>query len=418
LERKRTLASYSDLPYGMREEGLGAVYRIDEERFHALKAELACQCFDNLYMPGLYLQITGKCNLKCRHCFSAVDNSPLLDEWSPAELKELFRQARQAGMCGVMLTGGEPTVYPHLIEALHMLKENDLYLEEFNTNGFDLKDLVLDTMRELGFDPVMKISLDGLGCHDRFRGVNGSETKALEAMRRCKERGFRVSAQTQVNRQTIDTIPRMLDEVESIGLDSVRLLKTTETPRWAQNSAGDNFTFYEYYREAIRLIKYQIEKRHFTDLDIWEFAYVTFPHLNRSRLSRVRDPRRVYRNALCPAISTMLSVGASGKVYPCLKMQGVVDALGLSLVNLKEMTIKEALTEGKYRDLLGLTDAMRKEQNEMCRACAYSSICTGGCVAMSMIISGGDMLAADTSCCDFFKTGIYDEMRALLYGKK
>ncbi|MFR7952923.1 MAG: hypothetical protein ACLU4P_05255 [Ruminococcus sp.] len=44
-----------------------------------------------------------------------------------------------------------------------------------NTNGYFLRQGVLDQMKERGIRPLMKISFDGIGHHDWLRGRKGAE---------------------------------------------------------------------------------------------------------------------------------------------------------------------------------------------------------------------------------------------------
>jgi len=411
---KEKLVSYRNLKYAIKREGLCNAIPIPEKRFNALRETLPYESFDNDYMPRMYLQITGRCNMRCKHCFSAVDNHPLVTEFPLEEMRDLFRQAREIGMYSVTLTGGEPTVYPYLMEALQSIRENELTLMDFNTNGYVLKDELLDEIQALGFRPNIKISLDGIGTHDDFRGVIGSEERALEAMRRCLERGFRTYAQTQVNRKTLAALPLLLDRVEDLGLTSVRLIKTVATPRWQENGPNDNLTFYEYYEEMLRLIEYQHQKNNKTNLDIWQMAYVDFSGLGTYRLSAEKVRRACQGEALCPAYTEMLSVGSDGKIYPCLEMQGVVNFFGYSYGSLKENSLKELVNQGKYRDMQSFTVVDRQRHHQECMACAYQTVCHGGCPGLAMIYSGGDYLGIDRSCCEFFKTGIYERTKALL----
>jgi len=56
------------------------------------------------------LMVTRRCNMSCGHC--SVESSPhVKDEPSLPDLKRLLAQAKQSGVKGVLLTGGEATIY-------------------------------------------------------------------------------------------------------------------------------------------------------------------------------------------------------------------------------------------------------------------------------------------------------------------
>jgi len=58
-EKKQTLVSYKDFPYGIKRDGLFDAIPISEDRYNELKDELPYERFDNNYMPRMYLQING-----------------------------------------------------------------------------------------------------------------------------------------------------------------------------------------------------------------------------------------------------------------------------------------------------------------------------------------------------------------------
>jgi len=414
MKAKEKLVSYRNFPYGLKRDGLFNAIPLSQEKFESLKSSLEYEHFDNNYMPRIYLQITGRCNLKCKHCFSAIDNNPLVTQLSLTQIKELFKQARDCGVFALIITGGEPTVHPELIDILKCARENDLFLLDFNTNGFDLKEEVLDCFKELNFDPNIKISLDGIGKHDEFRGVKGSQERALKALELCKEKGFRIYSQTQVNKQTYDTLPALLDRVENMDLISIRLIKTTSTPRWQQNGQDDNFTFKEYYQKMYELLQYSINKGYKTPLDIWSLGHFYPQHLSTSFFDKekVRDGR--CQNYLCSAYHSMISIACDGNIYPCLEMQGIVNALGYTYGNIKESQLKDILNGGKYYDIQQYTRVDRINHNQQCQQCDYQEICQGGCPGLGMIYSNGDYLGIDQSCCQLFKSGMYEKFKKLI----
>lgn len=406
------LVSYRNLPRGLKRQGIFDVIPInDEKEFEELKKQIPYVHFDNYYMPRVYLQITGRCNFNCKHCFAAEDNNPLVTEWDYEEILKLLDQCRDCGVCGFTITGGEPTVHPHFMDIIDAIYERGMALLDLNTNGYLLTQEMLDHLKELGADPNIKISLDGLGAHDFMRGVPGAEEKALEAMKMCIKAGFRTYSQTQINRKTIDTIPHTLDVFDDMGLYSARLIKTTATPRWEKNAKDADYTFEEYYRKMIEISLEYIKKPHNMMLDIWEFFDVEpmGMELFSPAWSLVKNSKCSDNDPICKAFSKMISIGSDGEIYPCLEMQGVVNSLGYKYGSLKEKTLREILNEGPYRDVQLYTSGQRRDHNKECVECKYKDVCTGGCPGLSLIYSHGDIIGVDKSRCDFFKTGVYEE---------
>ena len=126
--------------------------------------------FDNIYIPAMNLMITGRCNFNCLHCFNAADNAPLMSEWDFDELCVLLDQARDCGINAFTLTGGEPMMHPRFMDIVREIMSRGMYVEKINTNGWFITQELLDQMKDAGCRPVMKISFDGLGSHDKMRG--------------------------------------------------------------------------------------------------------------------------------------------------------------------------------------------------------------------------------------------------------
>ena len=86
----------------------------------------------------------------------------------------------------------------------------------------------------------MKISFDGIGFHDWMRNHKGAEENALNAIRLCKENGFRVMVQMNINRKNRESVTKSLECLDEIGVDRTRIICTTESTRWAENAAGQS----------------------------------------------------------------------------------------------------------------------------------------------------------------------------------
>ena len=81
--------------------------------------------------------ITNSCNLRCPTCYSgsSPDRSPAVPvETVLASVDQ--RLAREGGTLDVvMISGGEPTVHPRLLELLSQLVDRDITRVLLNTNG-------------------------------------------------------------------------------------------------------------------------------------------------------------------------------------------------------------------------------------------------------------------------------------------
>ena len=202
---------------------------------------------DNRYFPAMNWMITGRCNYNCLHCFNASDNAPLMSEFSLEEAKKLLDEAETCGINAFTITGGEPMLHRNFFEIIEEIYARGMYVEELNTNGFFINEEALWRFRSIGCDPLIKISFDGVGHHDWLRNRKGAEEDALRAIRLCKEKGFRVKVQTNVHRKNVSSMLETAKLMDGMGVEEMRIIRTTEVPRWNQNAAGATLDLDEYY---------------------------------------------------------------------------------------------------------------------------------------------------------------------------
>lgn len=83
-------------------------------------------------------------------------------------------------------------------------------------------------------------------------------------MRLAHGRGFRVRAQTNVHRGNLDAMPATVELLDAMGVEEVRVIRTTETPRWRENAGKASLGVVEYYDAMLDLMALCVER----DFDI------------------------------------------------------------------------------------------------------------------------------------------------------
>lgn len=392
-----------ELTKALRNQGLIHAVPKGAETLTDWQRPLSC---DNRYMPAMNWMITGRCNYNCLHCFNAKDNAPLQSEWTLEEANKLLDEAQECGINGFTVTGGEPMAHRSFFEILEGIYARGMYVFELNTNGFFLTQEALDRMKQIGCNPLMKISFDGFGFHDWMRNHKGAEESALKAIRLCIENGFQVKVQMNINRKNKGCIGKTLEYLDGLGVEETRMICTTESTRWAENAGGQSFTVPEYYDTCLAALQEYIQTPHQMMVTCWQFltldpltkTYTLTPMLGCLDNYRVSRP-------LCQGNRGMIAVGASGAVYPCLQMSGWLDAHGMAFGNVKEQGLQKILQEGPYLQEVCATIGDMLEVNRKCAACKHLTYCRGGCRAIAMLSSGGNFRAPDPWKCFFFEGG-------------
>ena len=362
---------------------------------------------DNRYFPAMNWMITGKCNYNCLHCFNARDNSPLMDEFSLEEAQRLLDDAMVCGINAFTITGGEPMCHKSFLPILEGIYQRGMYVEELNTNGYYITQEMLDRMKEIGCDPLMKISFDGIGHHDWLRNRKGAEQDALRAIALCIKNGFRVKAQTNVHRKNIDSMlptARLLDEM---GVSEMRIIRTTEVPRWNENAKGATLDLDEYFDKMLDFCRAYTEEKHNMSVDVWKLIALS-PRTKSYTLHGVTCREGEFRlsKPVCCGNRAMVAVAANGNVFPCMQMSGYYESRNDILGNVKQSGLQPLLQMGKYLAEVCTTVGDLAKKNAECRECPYFKYCAAGCRAVALTLTS-DKMGVDPSECLFYKKGYY-----------
>ena len=95
-------------------------------------------------------ELTPCCNMACKMCYvrktraeqEAIGRLRTKEEWL-----ELGQKAKEAGMLYLLITGGEPFLYPEIREVLSGLQKMGLIIS-INTNGTMIDEEIVDWLKE------------------------------------------------------------------------------------------------------------------------------------------------------------------------------------------------------------------------------------------------------------------------------
>ena len=368
--------------------------------------------YDNYYFPRMNLMITGKCNLNCLHCFNAKDNAPLNTELSYEQILNILDQARDIGIHAFTITGGEPLVHRHFLDIVKAIYERNMMIFELNTNGLLINQKMLDLFKELGCHPLIKISFDVIGYHKWMRQNPKAEDLTINAIKLCIKNGFRVKAQTQVNRKNLDAMYETAEMLNDLGVSEMRIIRTTEAPRWEKNSPDSSLTMEEYYEEMLKFSKKYISSNMQMTIDIWQFVRL-YPYSKSYELMPVACTKDEFniRIPMCKGNRGMIAVSSSGELVPCLQMSGWFIEREISLGNLLKTPLKQLVTESDYLNLAMAPLLKQIIENDKCGNCKYYKACTGGCPALGLLYSSEkfNYYHEDITKCIFFENGWYEK---------
>jgi len=371
---------------------------------------------DNRYFPAMNWMITGKCNFNCLHCFNAADNAPLMSEFTLEEANKLLDEAQKCGINTFTITGGEPMLHKNFFDIIKGIYDRGMYVQELNTNGQFINEEALERMKEIGCRPLMKISFDGIGHHDWLRNKKGAEEDALRAIKLCIEKGFEVMVQTNVHRGNYHTMLPTAELMDTLGVANMRIIRTTEAPRWVQNGGDSTLGLEEYFDLMLEFIKGYTAKPHNMDIEIWQFMTL-YSRAKMFGLRGVECSTGEYRDNIpvCRGNRGLIAVAANGNVFPCHQMSGYYEAHNDFLGNVKQGGLQPLLRSGKYLSEVCTTVGMLAKENTKCGSCKYFKHCVGGCRAIGLALTGNKM-GEDLSKCIYWFKGYHKKIEDALPG--
>ena len=141
------------------------------------------------------ISLTDKCNLRCVYCMpedKVYENNLINHTLSFNDYKFIINGLSQVGIKKIKFTGGEPLLYPHLIELIKYAHyECNIDDISITTNGIGLNEIAYELKRS-GLKSV-NISLDSLKSY-KYKSITrgGNLTDVLKSINRCLELGIKV----------------------------------------------------------------------------------------------------------------------------------------------------------------------------------------------------------------------------------
>lgn len=145
--------------------------------------------------PPIHLTVfvTGKCNLRCRHCFHWREVAAGVEGPSLAKLERLADSAARMGpLLWLSLGGGEPFLRSDLEDVALAFARHDLAHLAIPTNGLVRERTLAFARAVCARHPALHLSIsvsfDGPpAIHDAIRQVEGGHARAMETVRALKE---------------------------------------------------------------------------------------------------------------------------------------------------------------------------------------------------------------------------------------
>ncbi len=173
----------------------------------------------------LQFELTGACNLKCKHCYNRSGDADRIQytRMTPQKWKELAREiVADGGIFQCIISGGEPLLLrDDLFEIMDILHEDGTSFVVI-TNGLLLsKEKVKKFAKYRYF--WFQISIDGstAALHDEFRGVVGSWERAVNGAMEISDKGIPLVIAHSVTPKNLPYLEDMVQLAYRVGAGGI-----------------------------------------------------------------------------------------------------------------------------------------------------------------------------------------------------
>lgn len=192
----------------------------------------------------LWLEVTGKCNLTCSHCYAdsgptgSLHGSMSRDDWF-----NVICEAADLGCRSMQFIGGEPTIHPDLPSLIEWSKHHGFSTIEVFTNSTRLDQALLMTFRANNVTLPSSFYSCDQSVHDRITGVRNSWHRTVAGFRSIREAGLPLRVgiiEMGENAGHVDDAKRFLN---AMGIGNVRVDRLRHVGRGGEEvvklNAGD-----------------------------------------------------------------------------------------------------------------------------------------------------------------------------------
>jgi uncharacterized protein len=337
-------------------------------------------------LSGLSLQVTDACNLACSYCyFREKEPISISDETVSKALDLLERESTTSKAWHINFFGGEPTLFPHLLESIagqtrqRASRLGKTATFSMTTNGTRFDDQMSSLVKTYNISTLL--SLDGnRKAHDAFRVYHsgkGSFDDIIKNLDRLKSaQGF--SVRMTISVRSLPYLAESITELVELGIDSIATSVVAEDV-WTEE-AYEQFGE-EWLKVAALALSYRLQGK----------------RLRLKGLSAdygVESQCKSHSEYGCGAATTFLFVDAKGDLYPCHRYPGYFNKspnvrLGSVFGGINRERRERYVAANKSSAKQGCSSFAHPSQlSGPCAQCGIQSACGGSCMAINENATG------------------------------
>mgnify|MGYP002474476559 CR=1 FL=1 len=327
------------------------------------------------------LDITSRCNLRCKHCFQNERSLP--KELEGKEWIRVIHELKEMKVYQIYIMGGEPFIRQDILPILREIKECGMTLS-INTNATLISEAIADELRKIlepRFDYI-QVSMDGATreVNDSIRG-NGQFSLILEKIKLLKSKGIKIRVNSVINTSNVMQMSEIYELCSKLEVDRIAFTTIYPYKRESLLDVPDND---KCIKEFDRMLK---TAERLGNGVLIEQDPICIPHTVGNFQSYFENHLSQSPLLVCRAGLFSCEIDPQGDVYPCTFMHYPQYKAG----NIASQSFFDIWRNSEnWRTIIDKGDAL----NTTCKKCVFSEKCKGGCIAAGLDtghgIGGGD----------------------------
>jgi len=321
------------------------------------------------------VEFSQLCNFRCPYCY--LDTRPQ-DELTSDEIRDLILQGRELGVRKVIILGGEPMIYPRILEKIHFIRSHGMAVEIF-TNGSNITAENAVELALLNVKVVLKMNTQDPDLQNRLCGIDEADRIIRDAFKHLKEAGYGsggkpMAVSSVISSENIGELPEIWRCLRNQTIDPYFEMITP------QGSAVEN--------DWLNVDSGQVKK-----------LFDEIAEIDHTEYDRDWKPQPPLAGDICLRHQFSCYVNAFGTVMPCV-------GVALPVGNIRESKLADILHDSEViNELKNYTETIKGP----CAVCEKSETCYG-CRGAAYQMTG-DYLASDPLC--WFNSDRADEIEHL-----
>jgi MoaA/NifB/PqqE/SkfB family radical SAM enzyme len=188
--------------------------------------------YENLFSCGflssIHIDVTDKCNLRCKHCYHPFDKYNTGCSLSLAEIKKIVDESHELGVFRIVISGGEPFMRDDIFDILDYISNKNIVIDLY-TNATMIDQRIVSQLTQYNINQL-GISLYGAK-KDTHESItqNKSYDATKQAIEVLLKNGFNVKLKTVLMEENFSEYKDLQKFAEE--LDCGIIFDTSLTPR-------------------------------------------------------------------------------------------------------------------------------------------------------------------------------------------